>query len=133
MKKIVLLISSLLFAFTIFAHGPTPQKVQKSVKIAASPDKVWEVVKDFDNANKWLPFVSDIKVEVKGEDKFRTLTLKEGGKVLERLKGIDDDLMKIKKVMCQLLIVICILLLQKEEMTMSLRFSGLQDSTGFIN
>ena len=42
------------------------------------------------------PFVSDIKVEVKGEDKFRTLTLKEGGKVLERLKGIDDDLMKIK-------------------------------------
>ncbi|MDA9913812.1 SRPBCC family protein [Methylophilaceae bacterium] len=96
MKKIVLLITSLLFAFTIFAHGPTPQKVQKSVKIAASPDKVWEVVKDFDNANKWLPFVSDIKVEVKGEDRFRTLTLKEGGKVLERLKGIDDDLMKIK-------------------------------------
>ncbi|MDC6486111.1 SRPBCC family protein [Methylophilaceae bacterium] len=96
MKKLVVFLTALFFVFTAFAHGPTPQKVQKSVKIAASPATVWTVVKDFDNANKWLPFVSDIKIETKGEEKFRTLTLKKGGKVLERLKGIDDDLMKIK-------------------------------------
>jgi mxaD protein len=96
MKKTLAFLAAILFTFSIFAHGPTPQKVQKSITISASPEEVWEVVKDFDNGNKWLPFVADIKVETKGEDKFRTLTLKDGGTVLERLKGIDEDLKKIK-------------------------------------
>ena len=67
MKKLVLLITSLLFAFTIFAHGPTPQKVQKSVKIAASPDKVWEVVKDLiTQTNGSLSYpISKLKLKVK--------------------------------------------------------------------
>jgi mxaD protein len=96
MKKLLVVLFALTFSILAVAHGPTPQKVQKTVTIAASPDKVWAVVKDFDNGNKWLPFVTGIKLETKGEDKFRTLALKSGGKILERLKGIDDDLMKIK-------------------------------------
>ena len=88
MKKLLVVLFALTFSILAVAHGPTPQKVQKTVTIAASPDKVWAVVKDFDNGNKWLPFVTGIKLETKGEDKFRTLTLKSGGKILEDRKSV---------------------------------------------
>ena len=96
MKKIIIGIFLTFVSFSVFAHGPSPQKVEKSITINASPDKVWAIVKDFGSFQKWEPLVTDIKLEKKGEDTLRTLTLKSGGKVIERLKGIDEEVMKLK-------------------------------------
>ncbi len=96
MKKIIIGIFLAFVSFSVFAHGPSPQKVEKSITINASPDKVWAIVKDFGSFQKWEPLVTDIKLEKKGEDTLRTLTLKSGGKVIERLKGIDEEAMKLK-------------------------------------
>ena len=96
MKKIIISIFLTFVSFSVFAHGPSPQKVEKSITINASPDKVWAIVKDFGSFQKWEPLVTDIKLEKKGEDTLRTLTLKSGGKVIERLKGIDEEAMKLK-------------------------------------
>lgn len=96
MKKIIIGIFLTFLSFSVFAHGPSPQKVEKSITINASPDKVWAIVKDFGSFQKWEPLVTDIKLEKKGEDTLRTLTLKSGGKVIERLKGIDEEAMKLK-------------------------------------
>jgi hypothetical protein len=96
MKKIIIGIFFTFVSFSVFAHGPSPQKVEKSITINASPDKVWAIVKDFGSFQKWEPLVTDIKLEKKGEDTLRTLTLKSGGKVIERLKGIDEEAMKLK-------------------------------------
>jgi hypothetical protein len=96
MKKIIIGIILTFVSFSVFAHGPSPQKVEKSITINASPDKVWAIVKDFGSFQKWEPLVTDIKLEKKGEDTLRTLTLKSGGKVIERLKGIDEEAMKLK-------------------------------------
>jgi mxaD protein len=95
MKRFLIFLT-LFLSFSVFSHGPSPQKVQKEITINASPEKVWAVVKDFEHANTWLPFVKEIKVDTKGEDKFRTLVLNKGGKILEKLKGIDNESMKIK-------------------------------------
>jgi hypothetical protein len=96
MKKIIIGIFFTFVSFSVFAHGPSPQKVEKSITINASPDKVWAIVKDFGSFQKWEPLVTDIKLEKKGEDTLRTLTLKSGGKVIERLKGVDEEAMKLK-------------------------------------
>ena len=94
MKKIITSIFLIFISFNAFAHGPTPQKVEKSILINASPDKVWAIVKDFGGFQKWQPLITESKVEKKGEDTQRALTLKSGGKVVERLKSIDEAAMK---------------------------------------
>lgn len=100
MKKFLALIalslSTSLVSFTAAAHGPSPLKVDKSVTIKAEPAKVWALVKDFGNVQKWNPGVTASKVEKKGDDTFRTLTLKGGGTSQEKLRSIDDGDMKIR-------------------------------------
>ncbi len=99
MKKILALValslSISLVPFTAAAHGPSPQKVEKTVIIKADPAKVWAIVKDFGNMS-WHPGIASTKVEKKGEDTFRTLTFKDGGHVYEKLRSADDASMKIK-------------------------------------
>lgn len=96
MKKLLVLIAAALLPLTAAAHGPSPQKVEKEIVIKADPAKVWAMVKDFGGIHKWLPPVASTKVETKGEETFRTLTLKDGGTILERLKSSDDKDMKLK-------------------------------------
>lgn len=98
MKKFLALIalSVGLVPFTASAHGPTPQKVEKTVTIKAEPAKVWAIVKDFGNMQKWHPAISATKLEKKGADTFRTLTLKSGGTTYEKLRSVDEADMKVK-------------------------------------
>lgn len=100
MKKFLALIalslSFSLISFTAAAHGPSPLKVDKSITIKADPAKVWALVKDFGNLQKWHPSIASTKLEKKGADTFRTLTLKSGGTVVEKLRSIDEEDMKIK-------------------------------------
>lgn len=96
MKNLLAILAALMLPLTAAAHGPSPQKVEKEIVIKADPAKVWAIVKDFGGLHKWLPPVASTKVETKGGDTFRLLTLKDGGTINERLKSIDDKDMKIK-------------------------------------
>lgn len=96
MKKLLALIALAAFSFNAAAHGPSPQKVEKSVVIKAAPAKVWAIVKDFGNMQSWHPAVASTKLEKKGADTFRTLTLKDGGEINEKLRSADDADMKLK-------------------------------------
>ena len=83
------------------AHGPSPQKVEKTIVIKAAPAKVWAIVKDFGHLETWLPPVASTKLETKKDEDgvegiYRTLTLKDGGVINEHLKSSDDAAMKLK-------------------------------------
>ena len=96
MKNFLTLIALAAFSMTAFAHGPTPQKSDESVVIKADPATTWAMVKDFGNAHAWMPTVASTKTKKKGADTLRVLSLKNGGKVTERLKSISEEDMKIK-------------------------------------
>lgn len=101
MKKILALLALSLVATTAAAHGPTPQKVEKSITIKADPAKVWALVKDFGNMQKWHPAVVTDKVSQKKDENgdmatYRALALKGGGVINEKLRSIDDAGMKLK-------------------------------------
>ncbi len=67
------------------AHGPTRQKITKTIEINAPPEKVWAVVQNF-NDMSWHPAVE--KTEGKGGneiDATRVLVLKGGARVDEVL------------------------------------------------
>ena len=101
MKKILALLALSSIALSItatpaFAHGPTPQKVEKTVVIKADPAKVWALIKDFGNMQKWHPAVASTKLTSKDGDTFRALTLKSGGIINEKLRSADDADMKLK-------------------------------------
>jgi carbon monoxide dehydrogenase subunit G len=95
MKKL-LAITALFIPLLAFAHGPTPQKVEKEVVINADPAKVWAIIKDFGNMQKWHPAIASDKMETKDDGVYRTLTLKSGGTIYEKLRSSDDADMKIK-------------------------------------
>ena len=52
MRKFILALITLLFSMSIFAHGPTPQKVQESITVNVAPAKVWSTIKDFSHFKK---------------------------------------------------------------------------------
>lgn len=74
------------------AHGPTPQKVEESITIAAPPDVVWAAVKDFDGFAKWNPLVESSVGrggnEAGGE---RDVVLKSGGQLTDSLDEYLED------------------------------------------
>lgn len=96
MKKMFALLALAILPLTAMAHGPSPQKVDKSIVIKAEPAKVWAIVKDFGGIHKWHPAVASTKVEKKGNDTFRLLTLKSGGTVYNKLRSADDEAMKMR-------------------------------------
>ena len=67
MKKFILTLITLVFSISIFAHGPTPQKVQESVTVSIAPAKAWSVIKDFSDFKKIM-----------------------------KIRSFDDEIMKIK-------------------------------------
>ncbi len=92
MKKTAIFLAAilLLFAGVSQAHGPTRQKMIVKQQIAASPEAVWEVVKNFHDMS-WHPAVA--KTEGEGGNSIgatRVLTLGNGGQILEKLEKYDD-------------------------------------------
>jgi mxaD protein len=90
MKKLFAILAALVLPFTASAHGPSPMKSVETVTIKAPAAKVWALVGDFNGMPKWHPAVKESKIEEKDGSTFRTLTLQDGGTILERLKGKDD-------------------------------------------
>ena len=80
-----------LLPVTVLAHGPTRQKVTETVQINAPPEKVWEVIGNFQDMS-WHPAVA--KLDGDGEnaaDATRVLTLQSGGTIAEKLIKYDAD------------------------------------------
>lgn len=89
-----LAVASLLIAPAADAHGPSRQKVVKSVDIQAPPATVWAIIKDFGSIDKWHPAVA--KTAWTGGNAVgatRVVTLKSGGEIKEALTKYDADLM----------------------------------------
>jgi len=93
--SLITLVAMLSLSGTALAHGPTPQKVDEKITIAAPPADVWKVVKDFASISSWHPSVTNIKVEGAGNETTRTLTLKSGGTLIDSLDATDDKAMEI--------------------------------------
>jgi hypothetical protein len=54
------------------------------------PPEIWKVVGDFCAIKAWHPAVASCEETKEGDVTFRTLTLKDGGKIKEKLTGKDD-------------------------------------------
>lgn len=99
--RFFLLMLAALLPLQAAAHGPSPQKVVKEVVIRAEPAKVWAAVKEFGSMHKWHPAVASTTVEERKDTEseavllHRTLILKDGGKVIEKLREVNDADMKI--------------------------------------
>ena len=85
-------------ATAALAHGPTPQKVNRSVVIAAKPAAVWTVVGDFGRIAGWNPalqasegVVGDKPGDAEGS---RTLTFPNGAKLAESLDEWNGQAMR---------------------------------------
>src|SRR5215510_9668291 len=63
--------------------------VKKRTEAPGLPPQIWEVVGDFCAIKKWHPAVADC-IETKEDDAtVRTLTLKDGGKIRDKLTGTE--------------------------------------------
>ncbi|NOQ13964.1 MAG: SRPBCC family protein [Methyloprofundus sp.] len=90
MKKISLLAFFLfLFSAVSYAHGPVRGKMTATVDIEASPEEVWDVIKNYDDMS-WHPGIKSTE-GTGGNEKgaTRVLTLAGGGTITEFLKKYD--------------------------------------------
>jgi mxaD protein len=58
---VAILAAPLVFPGAASAHGPTPQKIDEAITIAAPSDKVWSVVGDFSGIGAWNPAVKSVE------------------------------------------------------------------------
>jgi len=97
MRLVALVLAALaLFPTIASAHGPTRQKVSEKVEINAPLDKVWEAISNFQDMS-WHPAIE--KVEGSGDSAVnatRTVTLKSGGTIDEKLVEVNPDKHTIK-------------------------------------
>lgn len=88
----------------VLACGPSPQKVVKQITVQASPAVVWAVVGNVGAMQDWHPAIesSTVKKELKktqgaeaNETVYRTLLLVDGGRLMERLRPLQANTMKV--------------------------------------
>ena len=94
-----ILISALLLPTLVLAHGPSRQKVTESIEINASPDKVWNIVKDFCSIKDWNPEVTNCKSNGSEAGSVREIELANGEKIAEKLFKLDDASMRMQYAM----------------------------------
>jgi len=95
MKRLLTFAVLMLASSVVLAHGPTRQKVTETVTIKASPDAVWNKVKDFAGLQNWHPAVaSSMVTDGSKTGSVRTLKLKDGGEIVETLESYDESAKK---------------------------------------
>lgn len=65
-------------------------QASSKIRISASADAIWRVISDFGAACQYLDKVSDCTVEGEGVGARRTLTLADGGTLVEHLEALDE-------------------------------------------
>lgn len=96
MSSLVCRLSCLAFSILIsasFTAAAAPAlKVEESVTLAAPPAVVWKVIGDYAGLHQWHPVVASSEI-TKGKDNVRgavrTLTTKDGAKIVEELLAYD--------------------------------------------
>lgn len=101
MNKFLALMILAAMPLSASAHGPSPQKIEKTITINAAPAKVWGIVKDFAHPEVWRTSIVSTKVVNKNDENgtpgtYRNLTMKDGSTLEEHLQGADDADMKFK-------------------------------------
>lgn len=77
-----------LLSSSVFAHGPTPQRVDEQINIDADVANVWKKVNAFDQLDKWHPAVESITMQ---DETTRIVSLKSGGDITESLDESDAE------------------------------------------
>ncbi len=91
--RFTLLLIILLLPGLAHAHGPSRQRVIKEVTINASPEKVWEIIREFCSISRWNPGVTDCQTDSADQpETVRTITLQNGEAIQEKLiKHLPDN------------------------------------------
>lgn len=79
--------------FAASASAASAVEVTKSVEVAGGPEAAWKAIGDFCGISNWHPAVAKCEPSADGSAKMRTLTLKDGAKVLEKQLSFDDKTM----------------------------------------
>jgi hypothetical protein len=89
MKRLMLMFAmAFLFSGGASAHGPTPQRAEERIAVAAPPAAVWAVIRDFHGLAAWHPLVAQSDGaggDAPGAE--RQVVFKGGGVLTE---GLDD-------------------------------------------
>lgn len=84
-------------AFTVSAHGPSRQQVVEEIAINAPADKVWTVIADFCSIAAWNPEITACEAPAGNAlDTVRTVTLKNGEQLQEKLVGHEAETMTLQ-------------------------------------
>lgn len=65
-------------------------RVDMKTTIEASADDVWQTISDFNGAGKYLSAIASSTLQGTGVGALRTITLKDGTRVIERLEHLDE-------------------------------------------
>jgi len=65
-------------------------EARRRSEVPGHPQTIWAFAGDFCSIKNWHPLVADCKETQEGNDTFRTLTLKDGGTIKEKLTDKDD-------------------------------------------
>ena len=78
-------------AALLFASGSAfAITVKKRTEAPGLPPQIWAIVGDFCAMKTWHPAAADCMIEKDGDVVYRTITLKDGGKIKEKLTSKDD-------------------------------------------
>ena len=75
-------------AFIVSTASAFALESNVTVKSSLPPDAVWKKIGDFCGIKSWIPAVSGCVISADGKQ--RTVSLKNGGEVVERLDNWDD-------------------------------------------
>lgn len=84
-------LAACLAAAPTLAHGPTPQKAEQSIEIAAAPDMVWNLLSNPAAYGEWHPDISSVVMDGEGAGAKRTIGFTSGGSLIEGIDRIDED------------------------------------------
>lgn len=95
-RALIALAAAALVTTPLMAHGPTPQQLSRSIKVAAPPDKVWALLADPALITTWQPSVARAEVEGKGVGAKRSIEFSSGGKLIDGIDEISAQKMTIR-------------------------------------
>jgi hypothetical protein len=78
-------------AIVIFSGSANAITVKKRTEAPGLPPDIWAVVGEFCAIEKWHPAVAKCEETKEGDVTYRLLTLKDGGKIKEKLTGTGDQ------------------------------------------
>jgi hypothetical protein len=72
-------------AASVVAGSAMAAEVSKQLDVAVAPDKAWAALGEFCGIGDWHPAIATCALSNQGKDKVRTLSLKGGGTIVEKL------------------------------------------------